>query len=615
MVSSLFGWFGDAQHEASLNRNDNPPRSSSAAQPGLSVQSPGAWAQAWGHASETHVSSTEHVLAAAAGTPRLNLGAGAALPRIAERFREVGAAVLEELRGPFALALYDRDRKRGLLAVDRMGIGVLFVQATDKGLAFGRAPTRVARLAGVPLELAPQALFDYLYSHVVPAPHSIVAGPRRLLPGEAVTWENGRTEFRRYWRVAFEENRPRPFEELKSEFRSLLRVSVADAMAGAKAGAFLSGGTDSSTIVGMMREVTGQPPESFSIGFDATGYDEMEFARTAARHFGSNHHEYYVTPADIVAAVPQLARTHDQPFGNASAAPTYYCALRAREQGCEVMLGGDGGDELFGGNARYALQHIFGLYENIPGVLRHALIEPVAGLIARGPRIPLVSSAAGYVQQARTPMPARLESYNLLERLGRNEVLHESLAARIDPREPIALLESEYFNPTAASLINRMLALDLKTTLADSDLPKVNRSCELAGIPVRFPMLDERIVDFSATLEPSLKLRGRTLRYFFKEALRDFLPEQTITKKKQGFGLPFGYWAVRDDALRQLTFDSLNALKKRSLVRSEFIDRLKDELMPAHPGYYGTMAWILMMLELWLQEHFDSHVSTTARVS
>jgi asparagine synthase (glutamine-hydrolysing) len=203
-------------------------------------------------------------------------------------------------------------------------------------------------------------------------------------------------------------------------------------------------------------------------------------------------------------------------------------------------------------------------------------------------------------------MPDRLETYNVLQRLGPATVLREELLAEIDAGEPLRLMSDEYFNPTARSLINRMLALDLKITLADSDLPKVIRSCELAGLPVAFPMLDDRVVDFSASLAPRLKLRGTTLRYFFKEALRDFLPPEVVAKRKQGFGLPFGHWALKHEPLRQLTFDSLNALKKREIVRAGFIDQLKDTLLPEQPGYYGVFAWVLLMLEQWMQRHVDA---------
>ena len=148
-----------------------------------------------------------------------------------------------------------------------------------------------------------------------------------------------------------------------------------------------------------------------------------------------------------------------------------------------------------------------------------------------------------------------------------------------------------------------MLALDLKFTLADNDLPKVTRTCDIAGIDVAFPLLHESVVDFSAALPPDFKLRGTRLRYFFKEALRDFLPGEIITKEKHGFGLPAGLWLRDYRPLRELAGDSLAGLRKRKVFRDDLLDALMSKWLREHPGYYGTMVWVLMMLELWFQKH------------
>jgi asparagine synthase (glutamine-hydrolysing) len=200
-------------------------------------------------------------------------------------------------------------------------------------------------------------------------------------------------------------------------------------------------------------------------------------------------------------------------------------------------------------------------------------------------------------------MPARLETYNLLERLGPARVLCNDFLAAVDTHAPIQHLTRVYEQVSAESLINRMLGLDLKFTLADSDLPKVNRSCELAGLDVAYPLMDERIVAFSASLAPRLKLRGTRLRYFFKEALRGFLPDEIITKRKHGFGLPFGPWFQAHRPLRDLVMSSLEGLKSKGIIRPEFIDELTGNLVSQHSGYYGTMVWVLMMLEQWLAQH------------
>ena len=218
----------------------------------------------------------------------------------------------------------------------------------------------------------------------------------------------------------------------------------------------------------MLGLVTGEPVQAFSIGFEASGYDEMSYARMAARHFNSELHEHYITPAELVRAIPLVAAHYDQPFGNSSALPAYYCARLAREHGVEKLLAGDGGDELFGGNTRYARQKVFDTYDAVPPVTGGALIEPYCFnqvLLAPCPD----SKRCRYVEQARLPMPERMESYNLLERFGANSVFTSAFLERVSISEPRDLQREVYQRSTAHSIVDRMLAYDWRFTLTDSD--------------------------------------------------------------------------------------------------------------------------------------------------
>jgi asparagine synthase (glutamine-hydrolysing) len=366
-------------------------------------------------------------------------------------------------------------------------------------------------------------------------------------------------------------------------------------------GTFLSGGTDSSTVSGMLRESVDGPVHAYSIGFDADGYDEMEYARIAARRFGLTHHEHYLSPEEVAMGMPLVATHYDQPFGNSSAVAAYHCARVARQDGRTALLAGDGGDELFGGNARYAKQSLFGLYERVPAPLRSLLMQPLLGnALARN--VPAVAKAASYVQQARVPMPDRLHMYNLLVRLGLDKVLTPSFLAQVNPDHDREGQRAEYARSAGAHLVNRMLAYDWKYTLADNDLPKVTGTTTLASLATAFPLLADEVIDFSLKLPADYKLRGQQLRWFFKEALRGFLPDEIITKKKQGFGLPFGVWALKHPVLAKLADDALGSFGTRGVVQPGFLHRLRTELLPAHPGYYGELVWILAMLELWLRE-------------
>ncbi|MCL2524013.1 MAG: asparagine synthase C-terminal domain-containing protein [Betaproteobacteria bacterium] len=507
-----------------------------------------------------------------------------------------GVAVPLAVRGAFSVVIAWPDGKV-FCAVDRFSQHGLCYRLVDGEL---RVAERADELAGAAGDIDPQALYDYLYFHMIPAPRTVFKDVFRLPAGHYALFENGRLTVAPWWQPHFDEARRAPLGDMKAEFRQILLDGVRDQLAG-QTGCFLSGGTDSSTVAGLLREVTGQPARAFSIGFAAAGYDEMEYARIAARHFGAEHHAYYVTPDDLVAGIPQVAASYDQPFGNSSVLPAYYCARAAREAGLTRILAGDGGDELFGGNTRYAKQRVFGAYERIPAFLRRGLLQPLLTGTALPGRIPGLKKAVSYVEQASVPMPDRMQMYNLLARLGLDTVLAPEFLAQVEPQDTLRQQRETWRAADASSLVNRMLWYDWKYTLADNDLPKVLGAARLAGLEVGFPLLDDRLVDFSLRLDPELKVKGLTLRWFFKEALKDFLPPEIITKKKHGFGLPFGVWAVEHAALRKLAVDSLDYLRERRIVRADFLDRLLKEYLPQYPGYYGELVWILMILSQWLQ--------------
>jgi len=552
-----------------------------------------------------HVARDDDAVCAVIGSPGFGEGAAAPLSpdsgiasKLLEAWRTEGVEVAARIHGAYALAIVDAQRECVFLAVDRFAIQTLCYHADAQTLAFS---DRADCVQGGGDELDPQAIFDYLYFHMIPAPRTIFKGIRRLPAANALLVDREGVREIRHWPLRFDEHHRQPFEASRDRFRQLIRDAVSEELAGQqRVGAFLSGGTDSSTVVGMLCEATGQAAPAYSIGFAAEGYDEMEYARLAAKHFGCQHHEYYVTPADLLASIPAVAQHHDQPFGNSSALPAYYCAKMAAADGCSKMLAGDGGDELFGGNSRYATQRLFEFYQSVPASLRQR-IEPLCSDDSLLRRIPGLKQATGYVRHSRVPMPDRLQSFNLLMQLDPATVLTADFLAQVDPGEPARHMQATWSECRAPSLINRMLAYDWRYTLADSDLPKVRGAIEMAGLAVGYPLLSDRLTDFSMALPANWKLRRFKLRWFFKEALRGYLPDKIISKSKKGFGLPFGVWATRNPALKELAEDSLHSLARRGIVRADFIDTLLTEHLPAHPGYYGEMVWILTMLEQWLQ--------------
>lgn len=508
----------------------------------------------------------------------------------------LGAArALAGNRGSFALAVPHSDA-RAFLAVDRFAGETLCWRADEGRL---RWAARADELGGAQID--PQAVYDYLFFHMIPSPRTIFRGVHRLPAGHCGQWDGRQMKVSPYANLTFKPDAAASFEQLKVEFRSLLSQAVTAELGSGVPACFLSGGTDSSTVAGYVKQIAGEV-HTYSIGFDAAGYDEMDFARIAAKHFGARHHEYYVTPDDVVRGVAEVAASYDQPFGNSSALPAYYCALRAREDGVTKLLAGDGGDELFGGNVRYATQKVYGIWDRLPAIVRYGLIEPVLALPG-AQHISVLRRGRNYVHDAKLGLPERIQHYNLLLRLGADKVLTQAFTAAVQPQSVFEQQRAVWALAKADNDLDQMLAYDWRYTLAECDLPKVRGTTQLAGVEVGFPMIDSALTDFSMRLPQSYKLKGYKLRWFFKEALRDFLPEAIITKQKKGFGLPFGLWANSHAPLKALASDSVRGFATRGVMRPEFAKTLLEDYLPAHPAYYGEMVWIVMMLEQWLRRH------------
>jgi asparagine synthase (glutamine-hydrolysing) len=518
------------------------------------------------------------------------------------RFRELGASAARDVGGAFAVIMIDVQQRKSLLFCDRYAIETLCYKHSAAVLTFSDAAAIVPGSSG---EIDPQAIYDYLYFHVIPAPATIFHDVKRIDAGELLTADARVAAISRYWQPQFVEYDCHNLKDRLEQFRDIVRASIEEEADDEQVACFLSGGTDSSTIAGMLAQLRGKPVPAYSIGFEAEGYDEMAYARIAARHFGLDHREYYVTPNDLVEAIPRVASSTDQPFGNSSILPAYYCALRAKEDGHTRMLAGDGGDELFGGNARYASQKIFEYYQVVPRALRH-LIEPPAMNWKLFRQVPGFRQFGGYVRHSRIPMPDRMESFNLLHALDQECMLLPDFGTRIRREHPLELQRNTWHDIRAHSLLNRMLAYDWKYTLADSDLPKVRTATQLAGVSVGYPFLSLALTDFSLSIPPQWKLKGYRLRWFFKEALRNFLPNEILRKEKHGFGLPFGTWALQHSGLRELAEDSLHGLGGRGIFNEKFLIELMGTHLPKAPTYYGEMVWILMMLEQWLRSHTAS---------
>jgi asparagine synthase (glutamine-hydrolysing) len=503
----------------------------------------------------------------------------------------------DHLTGRFCLLIYDYQAALLHLVLDPMGIQTCYY-SMQKGCLFVSESLDLLKKTGeINCTLSEQAIFNYLYYHCIPAPVTIYRECAKLEPGKAATFhQDGNVGFTPLFHPQFAVT-SKHSSQLEKRCLEVIDEAV-QKYATRDCGAFLSGGLDSSTIAGMLaRHQPGAP--TFSIGFDAPEYDETPYAKLTAKHFGTKHKVHYLTADQAAKEIVKVAQHFEEPFGNSSAMAAYICAKFAKSHGVDILLAGDGGDELFAGNSHYAKQKQFEIFYNAPAGFKSILRSIFANKISS--RLPLLRKAASYISQADIPLPQRLGTYNFVRQIGVEEMFNSDFLSRVTRDQPMLQQRSRHLECTSDNAVDRMLYLDWKFTLADNDLIKVKKMCELAGVAVHFPLLDKAVVDFSCQIPASIKLPGFKLRDFYKRACSGFLSESTLKKSKHGFGLPFGLWMKENERLITLTKDCLESFRARNIVSDTLIDNALKSHGSVHAGYYGELIWLLVTLELWLQ--------------
>lgn len=520
-----------------------------------------------------------------------------------EKYRDAPASGLSEIKGAFCFIIMDYRQHSVLVAIDRMGIYPLAYHHGGDILFFASTVDMVLEISRADNNLNAQSIYDYMFFHMVPSPCTIYHHVKKLEPGQYLYFHDGKIHADFYWKPVFQEHKPKDEEQQADELKYHLTEAVSRCGLSDNTGAFLSGGLDSSTVVGFASQIKKSPLPVFSIGFDAPGYDETEYARIVAEAYSAQAHEYYVTPEDIQQVVRDIAARYDEPFGNSSAIPVYFCAKLASDTGISRLLAGDGGDELFGGNSRYVKQLLFERYLSIPSSLRNFILDPLGLSLADSPRDSLRAKFSRYVRDSNMPLPERLHRYNFMKRIDISDMLHPDFLDEIDVNRPLSHLHEIDERCQSRVPLNRMLYMDWKITLADNDLRKVNWMCDANGIEVCYPMLDDSLVEFSTKIPSNLKIKNGKLRYFYKRSLSSFLPRPILEKKKHGFGLPFGVWMKEDNNLKGIALDCLHSLSRKKYLKDSFVNEIFKRHEAEHASYYGETIWVLMMLELWMDTH------------
>ncbi|GER00214.1 amidotransferase 1, exosortase A system-associated [Iodidimonas gelatinilytica] len=533
---------------------------------------------------------------------------------IATCWEREGRACLEQIKGSFSLAVIDKKARSLFLAIDRVGIDPMCHGDVPDGCVFATTTDAVAAYPSLDPKVDAQGLYRYAMNYVSPAPGTVYRGINKLLSGHSLSHNIGRgsgrsgsTSIHRYWQTPYQPDGAGDMAALSADLKAHLAKSVDRAIdAGVAAqdtgavGAFLSGGLDSSTVCGFLGASLDRPAPAYTIVFEDDRYNEGPYAQLAARHFGLAHREYCLKPQDVVDILPEIVRVFDEPFGNSSVIPATFCARMAKTD-VSLLLAGDGGDELFAGNQRYADQTILSHYHKVPALLR-VLGEPILDRIPEPLAIGPIGKAKRYSQRARLPMPERMHNPGIYHRSQLSRVFTEEMLAQINVEEPYDLWAQHYKESETDDMLASMLHMDMRITLADNDIRKVNGACLLADIDVAYPMLDDDLIDFAAKVPSRLLLSGTRLRHFFKESMKGFLPDAILNKKKQGFGMPFSEWTKSYPPLRDIAVDCLQSLGKRGVFRADFLEGVIAAHAREGAAITDYIVWDLIMLELWLRD-------------
>ncbi len=528
---------------------------------------------------------------------------------ISDLFLKYGEKWWEKINGVYSAFIWDKEYNKGFVFTDRIGIKPIVIYEDNEQIIISSRIRCINVLPDFDKQIDKQAVFSYFFMEMIPTPYTIYSNIKKLESGYFVEIQNNSVETKLAWKMVYPEIKISNLDELRENIYLLTKNSIKTQLSYRanvnRVGCFLSGGTDSSTIAGIINELYPGSSKTFSIGFDEPGYDEMYYARIAAKKFATKHYEYYVTSNDIIDTLPKIVELYDEPFANSSIIPAYYCAKLAKENGVDVLLGGDGGDEIFGGNARY--RDHFANFARIPPWLV-SLLWSIMKLSPEMVKLIGLKRIYNYVKRARSPIYERIHTYSLRYYIELNEIFDTNFFNSNHFLSPEDISKNYIQQAGTDDVLDQFLYNDLKLTLMDNDLRKVSLTTELANINTRYPFLDHQLVEFTGKIPASYKVKDDQLKYIFKQTFQNLLPIEILKKTKHGFGLPVVPWMLRPGKLNDLLKDYLfgSRLLERGIFRKPFIKNLYNKAIEDRTTFYGNYIYHILFLEMWMQTHFDS---------
>ncbi len=505
-----------------------------------------------------------------------------------------GVECLTRLRGMFAFAIWDAGRRRLFLARDRVGIKPLVYHWDGRRLLFASEIKSILEDPTVRREIDWDALHDYLVFHYIPSPRTIFRTIRKLPAASSLVLDVGFAPVvERYWDLRFTPDHRRSEADWIDGLRWQLRDAVrSHLVSDVPVGAFLSGGLDSSTTVALMAEASDRPVRTFSIGFDETDFDELEYARQVARRYGTEHCEFVVKP-DAMEAMPRLAWQFDEPFADSSALPTYYVSKITREH-VTVALSGDGGDENFAGYRRYASA------EALSRRLDSATGRPLRGLLGLAAGLlPAEARGEAYLKLLASDP---IERYFRMVTYQRGATLRRLLTPEAQRQVPTDVTDAPFRRlleeGRPPDYVSGLQYLDIHHYLPDDILAKVDRTSMLVSLESRVPLLDHVLMEYVATIPTALKVRNGVGKAVLKAAMAEHLPADIVNRGKMGFGVPLATWFRRDLAAyaRQLLLEP--PARTRGIFAPAGVQRLLDDHQAGRRDHADRI-WALLCFEEW----------------
>ncbi|HUF48546.1 MAG TPA: asparagine synthase (glutamine-hydrolyzing) [Vicinamibacterales bacterium] len=523
-------------------------------------------------------------------------------------WQEWGSHAVDHLHGMFAFALWDAAGRTFWLVRDRLGKKPLYYWTDRDGLAFASEPKAFLADPGFTARPNLEAIHHYLSLQYVPTPLSAFAGVHRVPPGHLLRIANGQLTVDRYWSLSYEPKAAIDEPTALAELRRQLEAAVSKRLVSdVPLGAFLSGGIDSGVIVALMAGLSTAPVRTFSIGFHEARYNELPWARMVADRYGTEHHEFVVTP-DAVALLPKLVWHYNEPYADSSAVPTW-CLAEVTRQSVTVALNGDGGDEAFAGYDRYRASVIAGRLDRLPRPIR-ALASAIARRSPAPSTMPRFGRARRFLEGLGVDASVRYASWMMhFATPAKRRLCTPEFLASAGARESEALLTDRFAESTAEAWVDRLLDVDVQTYLPDDLLVKVDIATMAHGLEARSPFLDHDLLAFAARLPVSMKLRGGTQKYLLRRLARELLPPALVNRPKMGFGVPIDVWFRRD--LRDMAHDVLlgSAARSRGYFNMGVVEQYLAEHESGRRSRHAQL-WNLLMLELWHQTFVDRPAAT-----